>query len=51
MPVLAIHLPQFRLERCGYRGDERVVLLDFEKNADRVQAATPRAAAGGSPRG
>ena len=45
--MLAIHLPAFRLERCGYDPLEAVVLVEFEKSADRVQACTPPVARAG----
>ena len=42
--VAAIHLPTFRLVRCGVDPSEAVVLIAFERNADRVQVASPVAA-------
>ena len=45
--MLAVHLPAFRLERCGYDLREPVVLIEFEKSADRVQACTPPVARAG----
>lgn len=44
---LLLHLPAFRLERCGWTADQRVLLADNEKNALRVQARTPAAQAAG----
>ncbi|MFZ5476142.1 MAG: error-prone DNA polymerase [Myxococcota bacterium] len=41
---LAVHLPAFRLERCGWDPREPTVLVATEKSAERVQAATPPAA-------
>ncbi len=40
---LLLHLPVFRLERCGWTPDQLVVLADEEKNALRVQDRTPAA--------
>ncbi|MCP4918352.1 MAG: hypothetical protein GY913_15715 [Proteobacteria bacterium] len=40
---LVAHLPNFRLERCGWRADEPVVLLAEEKSALRVQALSDAA--------
>lgn len=40
---LALHLPAFRLERCGYDAEEPAILIGFERNAMRVQALTPAA--------
>jgi protein ImuB len=37
---LGVHLPSFRLERCGYAASDRAVLIGFERNAMRVLAAT-----------
>ena len=37
---MVAHLPCFRLERCGWRADEAVVLLAEEKSALRVQSMT-----------
>src|SRR5262245_13903784 len=37
---LVVHLPQFRIERCGWRPEDPVVLLAEEKNALRVQCAS-----------
>lgn len=37
---LVAHLPCFRLERCGWRAEEAVVLLAEERSALRVQAMT-----------
>lgn len=38
--VLVVQLSSFRLERCGWRWDEPVVLLAEERSALRIQAAT-----------
>jgi len=38
---LVVHLPCFRLERCGWQPDQLVALVTEEKNALRVQATTP----------
>lgn len=40
---LAVHLPAFRLERCGYEATDCAVLIGFERNAMRVLALTPAA--------
>ena len=40
---LVVHLPAFRLERCGYGADELVALVDERQNATRLVALTPRA--------
>ena len=45
--MLAIHLPAFRLERCGYDPREPVVLVEFARSADRVLACTPPVARAG----
>lgn len=45
--MLALHLPSFRLERCGYDPQQPVVLIEFGKSADRVVACTPPAAKAG----
>lgn len=44
---LLLHLPAFRLERCGWTADQLVILADEEKNALRVQARTPAARSAG----
>src|SRR4030095_7960851 len=38
-----VHLPQFRIERCGWRAEDPVVLVAEEKNALRVQCASSAA--------
>ena len=38
-----VHLPQFRIERCGWRAEDPVVLVAEEKNAMRVQCASSAA--------
>lgn len=48
---LVLHLPAFRLERCGWHADERVALIAEEKNALRIQALTPAAWDAGLRRG
>ena len=48
---LVVHLPAFRLERCGVSPDELAGLLDEERNALRVVALTPAAHAEGLRRG
>lgn len=40
---LGVHLPAFRLERCGYGAGDSAVLIGFERNAMRVLASTPAA--------
>ena len=40
---LVLHLPAFRLERCGYEADELAGLIDEVKNAMRLVALTPGA--------
>ncbi len=40
---LVVHLPCFRLERCGWPPESLVTLVAEEKSALRVQAATPSA--------
>lgn len=45
--MLALHLPAFRLERCGYDPRDAVVLIEFAKSADRVVACTLPAAKAG----
>ncbi len=44
---LVVHLPVFRLERCGFGPDEPAGLVAEERNAWRVVAATPAARAEG----
>lgn len=44
---LVIHLPAFRLERCGWGADELVVLVAEQQNATRVVACTSEARAQG----
>lgn len=44
---LAIHLPAFRLERCGFDADEVAALVAEQKNATRLVALTPAARAAG----
>ena len=44
---LVVHLPQFRIERCGWRAEDPVVLVAEEKNAMRVQCASSAAHAQG----
>jgi protein ImuB len=45
--VLVIDLPCFRLERCGWRASESVVLLAEARSALRIQAMTLTAARAG----
>lgn len=40
---LVAHAPTFRLDRCGWSPRQHVILVAEEKNALRVQAATPAA--------
>jgi protein ImuB len=47
MRLLVVHLPSFRLERCGYQPDDLAGLIAEEKSAMRVQALTPAAIAAG----
>ncbi len=49
--VLVVQLSSFRLERCGWRWDEPVVLLAEERSALRIQAATLAASRLGMVRG
>ena len=49
--VLVVQLSSFRLERCGWRWDEPVVLLAEERSALRIQAATLAARRLGMMRG
>lgn len=44
---LLIHLPAFRLERCGHDADDRVGLVDEVKSATRLVALTPGARSAG----
>ncbi len=44
---LVAWLPLFRLERCGWRSSQKVVLVEEERSALRVQVATPPAQAAG----
>ncbi|MCB9675145.1 MAG: DNA polymerase Y family protein [Alphaproteobacteria bacterium] len=48
---LAVHLPAFRLERCGYDADDIVALIAEEKSAMRLITLTPGARAAGLQRG
>lgn len=48
---LALHLPAFRLERCGYGADEVAALIAEERNAMRLVALTPAAREQGLARG
>ena len=45
--MLALHLPAFRLERCGHDTAGPVVLVEFARSADRVLACTPLVARAG----
>jgi error-prone DNA polymerase len=45
--MLAVYLPAFRLERCGYDPTEPVVLIEFARSTDRVLACTPPVARAG----
>ena len=45
--MLAVHLPAFRIERCGYDPREPVVLVEFARSTDRVLAFTPPVARAG----
>ncbi len=45
--VLALHLPAFRLERCGYAADDVAGLIAERKSAARLVALTPAARAAG----
>ena len=38
---VVVHLPAFRLERCGFQADEPAGLVDEVKNATRLVALTP----------
>ncbi|MCB9780746.1 MAG: DNA polymerase Y family protein [Alphaproteobacteria bacterium] len=48
---LVVHLPCFRLERCGWSAQDAVALLAEEKSALRVQSMTPVASRAGVRRG
>ena len=48
---LALHLPAFRLERCGYDAEDIAGLIALEKNAMRLVALTPAARSIGLRRG
>lgn len=48
---LAVHLPAFRLERCGYGADDVVALIAEERGATRLVATTPGARRAGLRRG
>jgi protein ImuB len=48
---LVLHLPAFRLERCGYGPAALVVLVTPERGAERVVALTPGAVQSGLRRG
>jgi protein ImuB len=48
---LVLHLPAFRLERCGYGASAMVVLVAPERGAERVVALTPGAVQSGLRRG
>jgi protein ImuB len=48
---LVLHLPAFRLERCGFHAEEVAVLVAEERSAVRLQALTPAASALGMRRG
>lgn len=41
--VLAVHLPAFRLERCGFGADDLAALIGESKGAVRIVSATPAA--------
>jgi len=49
--MLVAWLPCFRLERCGWRADEPVILVAEQKSALRIQAMTPVAQAFGLRQG
>lgn len=49
--LLVVYLSSFRLERCGWRWDEPVVLLAEERSALRIQASTHAAHRLGMRRG
>ena len=38
---LVAHIPGFRLERCGWRSSQEVVLVQEQQNALRIQSCTP----------
>ncbi len=44
---LVVHLPAFRLERCGHTADSVVALIAERRNATRLIALTPAARAAG----
>lgn len=44
---LVVHLPAFRVERCGYAADELVVVVAERRNATRIVGLTPAAQAAG----
>lgn len=44
---LVLHLPAFRLERCGFDAEEVAALVAEQKNATRLVALTPAARAAG----
>jgi protein ImuB len=44
---LVVHIPSFRLDRCGWSPNQPVILVAEQSNALRVQAATPVALAAG----
>lgn len=48
---LVVHLPAFRLERCGWTATDVAGLIDEVQNAMRLVAVTPAAAAAGLRRG
>ena len=48
---LVVHLPCFRLERCGWHAEQPVVLVAEERSALRVQVASKLAFALGIRRG
>lgn len=40
---LVVHIPTFRLDRCGWTADQAAILIAEQKNALRVVDATPEA--------
>ncbi|MGB0639620.1 MAG: Y-family DNA polymerase, partial [Myxococcota bacterium] len=40
---LVVHIPTFRLDRCGWSEDQEAILISEQKNALRVVDATPAA--------
>ena len=44
---VAVHLPGFRLERCGWSGTGEVALVRVERGAERVVTCSPAAVAAG----